>query len=508
MILTSETRPGIAARQGHGPTLDALFRRAADARPTAIALADPPNRIAIDGQSPQRLSYREADAAIDGIAAALTDLHLQADDIVAIALPNVTDSIIAILAVLRAGLIAAPVPLLFGRGVAAEALSRVGAKALISCARIGDADQGMEALALAGQVFTIRHVCAIRRDGPALPDGMVSLDPNILALSFPQREGAAAHVAVITWETGKHGIVPVARNHAELIAGGLAVMLECPVQQAATHLTTLPATSFGGLATGLMPWLLGGGTLVLHHGFAPDAFEEQCDTERPFLLTLPGPAAHLLAEMPFLASESGIRAAIAAWQAPERLPREGALAGFSGALVDVQIFGEIGLVAGRRDPDGLPPGIPFGLVTAPRQRKSEATPVIELMPSINRTLTLRGPMVPVASFRPGGLPGLKSALDIRPNGFVDTGYPCGRDGSGAMILTGPPAGLATIGGHRCRVADAAQRVAATAPGTALLALPDSLLGHRLALETADRPAALRALADAGEDPLILAALAD
>jgi hypothetical protein len=47
------------------------------------------------------------------------------------------------------------------------------------------------------------------------------------------------------------------------------------VRQDATILTTLTMSSFAGLATALLPWVLGGGTLALHHPFNPKAFVEQ-----------------------------------------------------------------------------------------------------------------------------------------------------------------------------------------------------------------------------------------
>ncbi len=47
-------------------------------------------------------------------------------------MPNTVDSVLTLLGVLRAGLIAMPLPLLWRRADAVAALSRVGAKALIT----------------------------------------------------------------------------------------------------------------------------------------------------------------------------------------------------------------------------------------------------------------------------------------------------------------------------------------------------------------------------------------
>jgi len=90
--------------------LDAVFRRNARARPQAIALADPPDRSAFTDGSPRRLSYAGADAAVDRLARQLASLGLPPRAVVAVQLPNIVEAAIALLAIERAGLTAAPVP--------------------------------------------------------------------------------------------------------------------------------------------------------------------------------------------------------------------------------------------------------------------------------------------------------------------------------------------------------------------------------------------------------------
>src|SRR5439155_20348493 len=91
---------------------------------------------------------------------------------------------------------------------------------------------------------------------------------------------ASDHVALVTFDVGAEGIVPIARSHAELIAGGLAVHLEARIEPEAIVLGALALASFAGLATTLVPWLLTGGPLLLHHPFAPAVFEAQRADER------------------------------------------------------------------------------------------------------------------------------------------------------------------------------------------------------------------------------------
>src|SRR6185503_2099628 len=118
-------------------TLDDLFRRAGVRHPDAPALADPPNRASFTDGAPRILSYAQADRAISAIAERLRGLGLQTDAVVAIQMPNTVESVIACLGVLRAGMIAAPLPLLWRRRDLVDALGRVSAKAIVTCARAG-----------------------------------------------------------------------------------------------------------------------------------------------------------------------------------------------------------------------------------------------------------------------------------------------------------------------------------------------------------------------------------
>ena len=145
MILEGALVDG-GARESDAPavraTLGDLFRRAAASRPDALALIDPPDRLTFTDGPVRRLTYAQADRAISALAARLRGFGLPTDSVVAMQLPNTVESVIALLGVLRAGLIAAPLPLLWRHADAAAALTRVAARALIGCRRIGTTPSG------------------------------------------------------------------------------------------------------------------------------------------------------------------------------------------------------------------------------------------------------------------------------------------------------------------------------------------------------------------------------
>jgi hypothetical protein len=511
-VILPDPRGKVATSAGGRATLDELFCRNVKRRPDALALIDPPNRGSFTDGEPHRLTYEQADYAISALAARLRRMGLNTDAIVALQFANTVESVVTLLAVLRAGLIAMPLPLLWRRAEALAALSRVGANALIVSGRVGAVDHFDLAMQIAANIFPVRFVCGF---GANPPDGVVALDDvfasevsDLLRPSNLQAARAAnpgAHLAAITWDVSPDGLVPVARNHGELIAGGLAAMLEAGIPQDAVILSTLTNSSFAGIATAILPWLLTGGTLALHHAFDADSFTAQrramgCDS-----VILPGPVVEQFAAAELFAERQGLKRVLGIWRAPERLSSAARWGNPDISLIDVQVFGEIGFIATRRDSAARPGPFIFGPLTAPRGTKG-ATVVGEAQRSDRGTVALRGPMLPRAAFPPGAertdLPHIK----ISASGLIDTGYACqsGPDKL-ALQITAPPPGIVSVGGYRFWLRALQTVVNEVDSASTLTALPDALAGHRLAGNTANRKDMQDTLVRLGTNPLLIGA---
>jgi hypothetical protein len=493
-------------------TIDEIFRRHAARRPDALALIDAANRGTFTGGEPRRLTYAETDRMVSAIATRLRQMGLPIDAVVGIQLPNVVENILVTLGVLRAGMIAASLPLLCRRTDAVAALSRVGAKALITCGRVGSFNLGLYALAVAADVFSIRYVCGF---GDHLPDGIVPFDDLFSApitehapMTVRERAGnASAHLAAITFDVAEGGPIAVARSHAELMAGGIAVLLESRLAQDSHILSTIVPSSFAGLCLTLLPWLLCGGALALHHPFDASLLGRQGREERCSAIVLPGPVALRLAATGAFAVE-GPACVIAAWRAPQELAAAPRLHGTDVPLVDVSIFGETLIAPARRAQDGKPRPLPIGPVMAPRDGAGGIV-VAELALTEGGTLAARGAMVPHHSFPPGIEKSALPHFKIGPGGFVDSGYPCRVDGAAeTFVVTGTPAGLVGVGGYRFPLRDL-QEVVGRIDSTAILtALPDPLIGQRLIGNAADRGTMQAALNVVGINPIVVAAFRD
>lgn len=515
MILDDARVAAPKTRVGGDATLDDLLRRAAQRRADEVALIDPPNRESFTDGKPRRLTYAQADRMASAIAGRLRRMGLHTDAIVGLQMANTVDGVLTLIGVLRAGLIAMPLPLLWRRAEAVAALSRVGANALIVNGRVGGTDHFALAMNVAAEIFPVRYVCGFGNDAP---DGVIRLDdlyesgkPEPSPASEAGRAlppGPGAHLAIVTWDRTADGLVPVGRSHAEMIAGGLAILLEGGLKPNEVILSTLTMSSFAGLTSAVVSWLLLGGTLALHQPFDADTLLAQRAALDGGTVVVPGPLVEQLAAAGLLSpmKADGLANIIAMWRAPERLTRATPWSNPRVRLTDVHAFGEVGLVAATRGQDGRPAAIRFGTVTTSRGT-SGAIDVAEIAATPAGTVAMRGPMVPRAAFPPGAERGKLPHLKIAPSGFVDTGYAC-RGGILAMEVNAPPPGLVSIGGYRLAVRELQDLVARADHAGTLAVLPDALCGHRLAASAAEPASVRKALANAGASPLLIAAFHD
>jgi hypothetical protein len=474
-------------------TLDDLFRRAGVRRPGALALIDPENRESFTDGAARRLTFAQADRAISGVAARLRALNLPTDAVVALQLPNTVESVVALLGTLRAGMIAAPVPALWHRHDAVAVLRSIGAKALLTCTRVGGAAQAEIAAEIAAEVFTIRQVCAF---GANVPDGVATLDEVFAAEAKPiaaRLADPASHIAAVTFDVTANGIVPMARSHRQLMAGGVGLCQAAGLAQDAHILSAIALGSFAGIATTLIPWLTCGGTLTLHHSFDAASFAAQTQMQDFDAVVVPGPVISRLAAAGLL---DAAKAVLAVWRAPERMHRAEPCEARN-VVLDVASFGELGVVALRRD--GIQPSpLPCGTMPSP-EGDADTVPLLEIARSVSGTVMLRGQAVPVSGFPLGARPHHATSA----GGFIDTGYPCRFDAEAkALVVTAPPAGIATVGSYRF-VARELDRLAESLETDATFAtLPQELTGERIAGHAPNRAAVVQELARRGVNPLI------
>lgn len=484
--------PPISEELGAGVSLDTLFVSNVRARPDAIALADPADRESFTDGKPRRLTYAQLNDEVDRLARLFRMYEMPPESVVAVQLPNIAENVIALLAILRAGLVAAPVPMLWRKADLVEALLRIEPKAFVTLARLGNDKPAEIAADAAIELFSLSFPFSF---GAHVPDGMIPLEESGIEEGLMEFAPPPANaMAIATFDATRDGFYPVGRSHAQWLAAGLATLLESRIEAADTIVSTLPPSSLAGFSSAFIPWLLSGGTLELLHGFSSTALEAAGKNGKVHLIA---PAASL-AEV---ARTQGrpLSSCIAVHRSPQTLSLD-----FSGVpaetFIDLTVFGETGAIALQREDARRARSLPLGAVTAP-SGASGAPVVIDTRIGADGILALSGAMIPRRQFSPE--PGAPQLETDRAN-YVKTGFKC-EYRMGKLLIEPSPEGVATVGGLRYGLDDLNRRVAKSASGATVQALPDGLLGQRLRV-FAESELAIKALKDAGHSALVFEAV--
>ncbi len=488
------------------PTLDGLFRRILARQPEALALVDPADKPRITAQPPRRLTYAQADRAISGLSAHFIAAGLPANSVIAVQLPNTVEFVLTMLAAHRAGLVVALLPQLWRQAELTVALNRTGARAIVTTSRIDGVSHADLAMNAAAEAFSIRHVCGFGND---LPEGMASLDAVLTddPIAAPPATQDARRAAIVSFDVTSGGFRAVARTHLSLIAGGLVPFLETGMPPGATILSALAPSSFASVASALLPWLLSGGALVLHHPFDGEVLQRQVNQQSCDVLVTPAALALRFAESGILSEMPTLRHVIGLWRAPEQVASSDQWPSGQTTLTDIYLFGEAGLFGARREDDGAPFPILPGPHGAPRAVASSSI-AGEILLTPKGTLGLRGPMIPIEAYAPT-TPSSHLLVAHPPLDYVDTGYAARLDrATGAICITAPPSGIMTVGGYRFLSQDLQEWARRLGQGAMLTALPDRLCGHRLAGRANNNARAREALAELGLNPLMVEAFRD
>ena len=266
-------------------------------------------------------------------------------------------------------------------------------------------------------------------------------------------------------------------------------------------------SSFAGVTSSLLVWLLSGGRLALHHPFDDDVLERQINDDGCDTLIAPAPMALRLAEMDAPSRLPSLRNVIALWRTPEQVASSAPWPLEQIGFTDVYLFGEVGLFGASRAADGAPAPIMPGPHGAPRDVPGTSV-AGETLLTPRGTLALRGPMVTVAAYASAPPPS-DSLLPPPPRDYVDTGYSARLDRStGAICITSPPSGIVAVGGYRFLSHDLQEWAKRLGQGALLTALPDRLSGYRLAGRAQDNARGREALNELGLNPLMVEAFRD
>ncbi len=476
-------------------SLDELVSKWAKVRGNEIALVDPANLGRNSTLDSKRLDWQTLDRAIDAVAHKLISLGLKTDDIVAWQCGNVVEAPIAMLGILRARMIAVPLPPLWSAKESSKALVQISPRAIVAGSTIAGRGFVETARDIALEVFSIRYVLGF---GPDNPDGVLALDDIFDGTSgdlqlAEHRDDEAEHVATMCWWTGKEMLPQVmARSHNHWIAAGLGPIMDAQMTERDTILSANFMTGLAGIGSVLVPWLLSGSRLVLHHPYDKQTFIDQIIEEAATIAVLP---AYAVEDFTHSADTSTIERIVSIWPDLYSARRSGS-ATQSLPVVDVFCLGEAGIVTRKRSPD-VPPGqVPIGRLPLPSGAaeppclietrikgggvKSETTNSL-----LRGELQVAGPMVPATEI--GAADQRAKTIETQTyrysEGFIGTDIPCRVTAAVPPEAepSGPIDGVIIVGGFAISIAalEASYREIEGIEDVAVYGYDDKVLGQRI-----------------------------
>ena len=259
-----------------------LFAESAAVEPARLAIADPPNRAALDGAVPRRLDWQSLCALVDATMVALADAGLRRDDVLITQLPNVVEYVAVYLACARLGIVVSPVPMQFRRGEI-EPLSRLTkARAVLTVLTF----KGTEHARLATTLSDGPQVLVLGNQTPPGTRAFVPEPGPTDAARVRELESAANvnadDIVTICWTSGTEGVPKgVPRSHNHWISGSVCHYDGAQIRRGDRLLNPFPLVNMAALGGCFMSWLRAAGTLILHHPFELPVYLQQIATEKP-----------------------------------------------------------------------------------------------------------------------------------------------------------------------------------------------------------------------------------
>jgi len=265
-------------------TLVDYFKEHVQKTPQKNAVIDPPNKEQLMGLAPKRLTYAEMDQAVDKLAMGLMSNGVKTDDVVMLQLPNISELAMLYLACARIGAIASPLPVQYRTHELNYTLSITEATTFVTVDQFQGFKHGEMIRNIQAKHPKLKNLIVLGND---VPEGAMSF-AELMKQSTRETENylekyrqSANEVFTLSWTSGTEADpkgVPRTHNHWISISSMLVDIVEL-TQRDVIH-CPFPMINMAGIGVLYVPWLLCGGTLVMHHPLDVPVFLQQLTMEK------------------------------------------------------------------------------------------------------------------------------------------------------------------------------------------------------------------------------------
>lgn len=269
-------------------TLNDLFLKNLAATPNTIALADPPNRAELVGSDPKRYTYAELNQKVTRLALGLLEAGISKDDVIMVQLPNVAELVMVYLAAARIGAIVSPLPVQYRSHELRQTMTIVEPKAFITVSQFANFNYANIIDELQLEFSGLKAIFVLGSE-QSLPSGMRSLasvldtdqSEDALKTYLSQNSWTANDIFTICWTSGTEAEPKgVPRSHNLWISIAYATVDAADLKPGEALLNPFPLVNMSAIGGMLVPWLLTGGKLVMHHPLNLPVFLQQIVAEQ------------------------------------------------------------------------------------------------------------------------------------------------------------------------------------------------------------------------------------
>ncbi|HBV99155.1 MAG: hypothetical protein JL50_07155 [Peptococcaceae bacterium BICA1-7] len=259
--------------------------------PERTALVDPLNRMELTGTPGERITYQQLDKAVDAVATALLKAGIVKDSIIMVQLPNTWELAMLYLAIARTGGLISPVPMQW-RLKDLEYVARLTGAAMFITVKDfkgfkhGEMGEELQTRVPGIKLLTLQDIREFA-GGEADPEalGAVHISAN--------------DIFTLCWTSGTEAEpkgCPLSHNNW-LFQCNMGIQA-ADIRKGDVQLTAGPLVNMASLGTTFIPWIILGGTYVLHHPFDPQLFIRQMIEEKVNYTLLVPAVANVIAKHP------------------------------------------------------------------------------------------------------------------------------------------------------------------------------------------------------------------
>ena len=288
---------------GNKTILD-LFLKNVTKHPDVEAIVDPYNRPDLIGGEVKRLTYAELATLVDRLAFGFEALGIKKDDVILVQLPNIAESVITFLAAARMGAIVSPLSMMARTREVGHAIEATAAVGIVTVKEFHNFDHLKLMRECKEKYERFTHLILA---GPKIAQGVLSFEDMLLTENkepvaehfFDKKTSGPNEIFTICWTSGTEAVpkgVPRTHNHWISIA---KVVVEGGLLKEGDNIHgSFPVINMAGIGGLMVPWILTGGTFVLHHPFDMAIFFRQMAKENIHYTLMPPALLDTLAKSP------------------------------------------------------------------------------------------------------------------------------------------------------------------------------------------------------------------